>query len=153
MMKKYNQKAGLNEVRKCIRVLSKALEKEQDFLRNKCKPRRKILPSVYSVDKYVIGRLFEGANSYDLGNVYTRLAIIDSCYSTQMTKRYYGIGELSETIYVVDSNSRPSISALFKQLAKSPESFNIEAFNYDKRCLAFFDDYTKSRKKYVKSNF
>lgn len=93
-------------------------------------------PSCYSIDKALLIKLFKNTSSINFQDVYTRLLALDSTYSTQMTRRYYGIGELAETIYLI-SNSR-DFKRNLKAFAKNPES--IQIFDYEKKNLKLFVD-------------
>lgn len=84
--------------------------------------------SRYSSNKNIIVSLFKTNNSNDfVFTVKNRLTVIDSYYSTQMSKRLYGIEELSEAIsqcsdeelineaneFLTDPNSNNAVNQLF----------------------------------------
>ena len=54
--------------------------------------------SQYAKEKAFISRCFQIEVESKFDNVKLRLHLIDSLYSTQMSKRYYGIEELAETL-------------------------------------------------------
>ena len=54
--------------------------------------------SGYSIAKRAIKELFENTSNKSFNHIYSRLIIIDSLYSTQMGRRYYGLEELAETL-------------------------------------------------------
>ena len=58
----------------------------------------KLFSSQYSKEKSFISRCFQINAESQFDKVKLRLHLIDSLYSTQMIKRYYGIEELAETL-------------------------------------------------------
>ena len=58
----------------------------------------KLFSSQYSKEKSFISRCFQINAESQFDKVKLRLHLIDSLYSTQMSKRYYGIEELAETL-------------------------------------------------------
>lgn len=92
----------------------------------------------YVVDKEVIKNQFLLKDNTDYKNIYARLALIDSLYSTQMTKRYYGLGELAEVLSVIN-NGKDNITHLFCEFAADPKGYK-EYFSYNKSDVKYFVD-------------
>ena len=61
--------------------------------------------SGYSANKAAIMRIFAKTKPDDKTDILARLALLDSMYSTQMTKRYYGLEELADALYLVGTDS------------------------------------------------
>ena len=72
----------------------------------------------YSEDKESIRQIFEKSD------VLIRLTVIDSMYSTQMDKRYYGLNELAEVI-----SSFSNLKDLAIKFANNPE--DTSCFDYE----------------------
>lgn len=60
--------------------------------------------SGYSVGKSTILKVFEATKSYSNEDLLARLTIIDSMYSTQMNRRYYGLEELAKVLTEINQN-------------------------------------------------
>lgn len=54
--------------------------------------------SGYTIGKNMISKIFRETKGEEIKDVITRLSLIDSYYATQMSKRLYGIDELSEEL-------------------------------------------------------
>lgn len=68
----------------------------------------------FAWDKNAITLLFEKTKEETAMDIFLRLAIIDSTYSTQMTRRYYGLEELSNAIFLIKQNNpNKSLAELF----------------------------------------
>lgn len=88
--------------------------------------------SVYEKDKQCIKKMFDslGTGSTPYSKVYTEeeiyilLTVIDSTYSTQMTKRYYGTVELAKVLYTL--NTKKPLCQLFTDFLKDK---NFEVFS------------------------
>lgn len=87
--------------------------------------------SGYSSNKRAISKLFENTNEYVVANenknkeeikadILLRLTVIDSMYSTQMGKRYYGLDDLAKAIYAVQQEKHRPLKELFVDFAASP---------------------------------
>lgn len=63
------------------------------------------MSSGYAANKAAIMRVFAKTESNDKTDILARLALIDSMYSTQMTKRYYGLEELADALYLIGTDS------------------------------------------------
>lgn len=137
--------SSYNEVKNCIWALNTGLTKELEYYqkhRITTLEKRERIPSCYSIDKALLITLFENTSSKKFQDIYTRLLALDSTYSTQMTKRYYGIGELAETIYLLTKIS--NFSSNLKAFARnpSPEEKLYKLFSYNKKDLVLFVDRT-----------
>ncbi len=84
---KYETKSGIEDIKRLFTLL-----KKQD-----------VYDSGFSVDKKTINKVFETTNPHTKEGVLARLTIIDSLYSTQMGKRYYGLDELAEVLSSFDN--------------------------------------------------
>ena len=88
--------------------------------------------SVYEKDKQCIKKMFDslGTGSTPCSKVYTEeeiyilLTVIDSTYSTQMTKRYYGTVELAKVLF--ELNTKKPLYQLFTDFLKDK---NFEVFS------------------------
>ena len=60
----------------------------------------KVDSSGYSLGKATILKVFNATNSYSTEDILARLTLIDSMYSTQMSRRYYGLEELAKVLLV-----------------------------------------------------
>jgi len=79
----------------------------------------------YYVDKKIINNIFiVTQNSYNLQNIIFRLTIIDSYYSTQMNKRYFGIEDIAKSIFEITDNET-KLQDLFIALTKEIDSEKI----------------------------
>lgn len=64
--------------------------------------------SGYSIGKSTIRKVFDATQSYSKEDLLARLTIIDSMYSTQMNRRYYGLEELAEVLYNISKKKKLS---------------------------------------------
>lgn len=78
----------------------------------------------FSSDKEAIRHIFEMTNGKSKSEILLRLTVIDSMYSTQMNRRYYGLQELAEKLDCL--NQKQSLPKLFADFIKQKEigSFN-----------------------------
>ncbi len=58
----------------------------------------------FSTDKTAIERIFKMTDSRKLSDILLRLTVIDSMYSTQMNRRYYGLQKLAENIRIIEQD-------------------------------------------------
>ncbi len=150
----------LNTVRNCIEDLSAGLQSESNLLKEHLKndatkesiqvPENKI-PSCFSIDKYLLKKLFKRTKSNSFNDIYTRLLVLDSTYSTQMTKRYYGIGELAETIYLL--STRTEFRHNLEKFAENPTEESRSSFKFNKKAMVLFIDRTNDSKRGVSNLF
>jgi hypothetical protein len=77
----------------------------------------------YSEDKESIRKIFKNTKDNLKSDVLIRLTVIDSMYSTQMDKRYYGLNELAEVI-----SSFSNLKDLAIKFANNPE--DTSCFDY-----------------------
>lgn len=87
----------------------------------------KLAGNGYSSDKQAIANLFARTNEEVKEDILLRLTVIDSMYSTQMSKRYYGLENLAEAMYALRTEKGRPLKDLFMQFAKSQE---FALFNY-----------------------
>ena len=78
--------------------------------------------SGYSIGKSTIKKVFDATQSYSKEDLLARLTIIDSMYSTQMNRRYYGLEELAEVLY--DISKKKTLSDAFIDFLKEKD-FNL----------------------------
>lgn len=64
----------------------------------------KVDSSGYSLGKATILKVFNATNSYTTEDILARLTLIDSMYSTQMSRRYYGLEELAKVLAEINKN-------------------------------------------------
>lgn len=142
----------IHNIRTCISDLSKGLKDENKRLQKvfkkntasltlSCHFKTDSVPSSYSVDKFILEKLFSNTeDTFD--GIYTRLLVLDSTYSTQMTRRYYGLGELAEAIYILSSSKESFRDTLIKfaKYCGNKKYDTDQLFSYDKKeCVLFID--------------
>lgn len=97
----------------------------------------------FSSDKEAIRKLFSLTNSGKEEDYLLRLTVIDSMYSTQMNRRYYGLEELAGALYEINATDNMSIEELFLQYLKTK---NESLFNYT-------DKLTKEKKNLLSEKY
>ena len=85
--------------------------------------------SGFSTDKDAILRVFKNTSGCNKEDILVRLTLIDSMYSTQMSRRYYALDELAEALAIIAKNKEGKLRQIFLDFAKSPEQ-NLYKFNY-----------------------
>lgn len=80
----------------------------------------------YSSDKQVISRLFKTSEKA-VDDILLRLTVIDSMYSTQMDKRYYGLEDLANALFTLQTEKKRSLAELFTEFTKTQ---NASLFDY-----------------------
>jgi len=75
--------------------------------------------TAYYHDKKMIANIFQAKKGKDFDKIKLRLTIIDSYYSTQMNKRFFGIEEIAEKILAVSKNDEELINK-FKNFIENP---------------------------------
>ena len=68
--------------------------------------------SGYSLGKSTILKVFKATNNYTQEDLLARLTLIDSMYSTQMGRRYYGLEELAAALLSVHSKKHIKLAFL-----------------------------------------
>ncbi len=76
----------------------------------------------YSSDKQAISKLFANTDESIAEDILLRLTVIDSMYSTQMNRRYYGLEELAEAMFALRKEKGLSLVDLFIRFANSPDT-------------------------------
>lgn len=76
----------------------------------------------FSLDKITIEKIFEKTSSENKIDVVARLTVIDSLYSTQMTRRYYGIDELAESLCLLYIQKKKPLKELFKEFTEKQDT-------------------------------
>ncbi len=76
----------------------------------------------YSFDKHVISKLFANTDEKGVDDILLRLTVIDSMYSTQMDKRYYGLADLANAMYALQKEKNRSLADMFTDFAKTPDA-------------------------------
>lgn len=72
--------------------------------------------SAYSINRRIIYSTFTNASVDSdnlLDHIVLQLTLIDNMYSTQMTRRYYGIGELAEVLFLLSGGSLNTLKYKF----------------------------------------
>lgn len=83
----------------------------------------------FSQDKNAIDIIFDNISSSDKFGILARLTIIDSLYSTQMNRRYYGLDELAESLVLLSQQQKKPLADLFINFAKNQDTSH---FNFTK---------------------
>lgn len=86
--------------------------------------KKDVYTSGFSTDKKAIEKIFKNTLSNTKEDILARLTIIDSMYSTQMNKRYYGLDELADVISHFDN-----LKELAIQFVKHPNDASIFTCN------------------------
>lgn len=86
-----------------------------------------LVGSSYSFNKQSIKNLFKQTNEDTEEDILLRLTVIDSMYSTQMNKRYYGLEDLANAMYTLKTEKGCSMAKLFIDFAKTPD---VSIFGY-----------------------
>lgn len=97
--------------------------------------------SGFSADKDAILKVFEYTKSETKEDILVRLTLIDSMYSTQMSRRYYALDELADFLVKLSEGKQGKLRQMFLDFAKAPE-----------RHLALFDFIFFEGKNKVKKN-
>lgn len=79
----------------------------------------------YSSDNKAIERLFSLTDGNKQADILLRLTVVDSMYSTQMNRRYYGLDELSERLSSLNV-SKDFLKNIFIQLTKDYDLTNFQ---------------------------
>lgn len=110
-------------------MAKKQIEKQTDKVKTITDILRKIAErDVYNTesgfpsDKDAIRRLFALTTDNTKENHLLRLTVIDSMYSTQMNRRYYGLEELANAMYAIQEKSNKSLENLFLEYLKTKDA-------------------------------
>lgn len=114
-IKKNRTVSGLEHIKEIIEML-----KKED-----------VCDSGYSIDKTSIENIFNSTRENTKENILARLTVIDSLYSTQMGKRYYGLDELATVI-----SSFSNLEELAAKFLKAPAHSSI--FQCEVKCKKLF---------------
>jgi len=76
----------------------------------------------FSTDKDAIDKIFSMESSNPGADILLRLTVVDSMYSTQMNRRYYGLDELAESLLLLSSQKKKSTKDLFIAFTKKQDS-------------------------------
>ena len=80
----------------------------------------------YFTDKEIIKGIFgKTKEKYSIQNIIFRLTIIDSYYSTQMNKRYFGIEDIADSIWEISLHKENTMSEYFSDFAKNLQNEEI----------------------------
>lgn len=99
--------------------------------------------SGFSADKEVILKVFEQTKGDTKEDILVRLTLIDSMYSTQMSRRYYALDELADFLVKLSEGKQGKLKQMFLDFAKTPE----------KRLSLFDFTFLKGTKKVRKNLF
>lgn len=86
--------------------------------------------SVFAADKVAILKIFGTTSDYLKSDILVRLTLIDSMYSTQMSRRYYALDELAEALAKIAGGKHGQLKQMFLAFAANP-SKEVDRFNYD----------------------
>lgn len=87
----------------------------------------------YQTDRKVIEEIFNNTKAnFSIESIITRLTIIDSYYSTQMNKRYYGIEDLAKELFIACGENEKTLTNLFVEITEEPYKGDIlKVFNHE----------------------
>ena len=97
--------------------------------------------SGFSADKEAILKVFEHTKNETKEDILVRLTLIDSMYSTQMSRRYYALDELADFLVKLSDGKQGKLKQMFLDFAKDPEKH-----------LSLFDFTFKIDKETIKKN-
>ena len=83
--------------------------------------------SGYSLGKSTILKVFKATDGYSHEDILARLTLIDSMYSTQMNRRYYGLEELA--VALADVHNRKNLEEAFLDFLKDKDLKPFELRN------------------------
>lgn len=89
--------------------------------------------SGYLTGKYTIRKVFDSIKGDSVENILARLTLIDSMYSTQMGRRYYGLEELAEVLAKLQEKQKLSDMFLSFLKDKNVEKFTIDCKGEEKK--------------------
>ena len=96
--------------------------------------------SGYSLGKSTILKVFKATDGYSHEDILARLTLIDSMYSTQMSRRYYGLEELA--VALADVHNRNNLEEAFLDFLKDKDLKPFELRNSKKvRTNLFIEKY------------
>ena len=90
----------------------------------------KVDSSGYSLGKATILKVFNATNSYTTEGILARLTLIDSMYSTQMSRRYYGLEELAKVLTEINQN-KPIEKAFMDNFFTENDIAQIEKLGFN----------------------
>ena len=94
--------------------------------------------SGYSLSKSTILKVFKATNGYTHEDILARLTLIDSMYSTQMGRRYYGLEELA--VALVDVHKKKNLETAFLDFLKDKDMKPFELENSKKSRTNLFTE-------------
>ena len=86
--------------------------------------------SGFSAGKEAIMQVFKTTSDCLKQDIFIRLALIDSMYSTQMNRRYNALDELAGALEKLSKGKEGRLKQLFLDFAINPDRM-VEEFNYD----------------------
>ena len=86
--------------------------------------------SGYSLSKATILKVFDATKTYTTEDILARLTLIDSMYSTQMSRRYYGLEELA--VALAEVHNRKNLEEAFLDFLKDKDLKLFELRNSKK---------------------
>ena len=84
--------------------------------------------SGFSADKEAILKVFEHTKNEIKEDILVRLTLIDSMYSTQMSRRCYALDELADFLAKLSEGKQGKLRQMFLDFAKDPDN-NLSLFN------------------------
>lgn len=92
--------------------------------------------SGYSLGKSTILKVFKATDGYSHEDILARLTLIDSMYSTQMGRRYYGLEELA--VALVNVHQKKNLETAFLDFLKDKD---MKPFELGKKTNLFTEKY------------
>lgn len=83
----------------------------------------------YLSNKLSISAIITSKEEYSIEDIVTHLILIDSCYSTNFNKRYFGFSELAEEIHKQIGSNKKYIQDQFNQYLYHENEFVESVFN------------------------
>ncbi len=109
---------GLSEVQRILRLIKSSGDES----------------SSYFLNKNAISSIFQTIpDRYSYSSILVKLTVIDSLYSTQMGRRYYGLDELARILASIHSGS--SLAPLFHALAEGTVTHDNSRFSVNGKNL------------------
>ncbi len=92
----------------------------------------------FSSVKATIEHVFDMTTQCSLPDILLRLTVIDSMYSTQMNRRYYGLQELAEKLYCLNQNNK--LSDLFREFIHGDHDVHLFDGQTDNELFNLFSE-------------
>ncbi len=94
--------------------------------------KKDVYKSGFSEDKGAISKVFKSIKEVSKTDILVRLTLIDSMYSTQMSRRYYALDELATALFKLSGGKDGKLEQMFLDFAAAPEQ-KVHLFDYEER--------------------